>query len=117
MKNSIAILAIVAAGFAASASADVEYYTGYKNTLEFNDLDYVDNTAINDLRVGVQGEHLYFEIGAAEFDGEVGTGFEAGYKYRFKNNIEIKGELEGRQVDSFEGDAYSRLETEVRYFF
>ena len=117
MKNSIAILAIVAAGFAASASADVEYYTGYKNTLQFDDFDYVDNTAINDLRVGVQGKYLYLEIGASEFDGEVGTGFEAGYKYRFTNNIEIKGEVEGRQIDTFEGGVDSRLETEVRYFF
>jgi len=116
MKATFGVLAVVAALASTSALAEVQYYTGYKNTLQFEDFDYVDNTSINDLRVGVQGEHLYLELGPSEFDGEVGSGFEAGYRYRF-NNFEFKGEVEGRQIDSFECDVFSRVETEVRYYF
>ena len=108
---------LIAALIATPAFAEVKYYTEYKNTLVLESTSYLDNSALNDMRVGVQGEIFYIEAGAADFNNLYGAGLEAGYKYNFTDNWQIKGKYEGRQFDTFEQDYLGKVETEVRYTF
>lgn len=114
MKNILAASLLFAA---VPAAAEVQVYTKYENEMLFINEDYVDNSSLNSGRVGLQTTNFYFEVGPAFLDGEVGSSFEAGYVFPFGEHIEVRGEVEGYQIDSFEGDVGSRLETEVRYYF
>lgn len=114
MKKIIAASLLFAA---LPAAAELKFYSKYENEVYFLDQDYVENSALNSARVGMEGDHFYLEAGTVVYDGEVGASYEAGYKFPFWNNFEVRGEVEGFQVDSFEGDVYSRVETELRYYF
>ena len=92
MKKIIAASLLFAA---LPAAAELKFYSKYENEVYFLDQDYVENSALNSARVGMEGDHFYLEAGTVVYDGEV----------------------EGFQVDSFEGDVYSRVETELRYYF
>lgn len=96
---------------------EARYYTEYKNDWIWNDGHYQDNSSRNNLRLGVQFPIFYLEAGPVENDGEFGTSYEVGYKYNFNSDWQIKGKLEGYQLDSFEGNVGSKFETEVRYYF
>jgi hypothetical protein len=85
--------------------------------LIWDDGHYLDNSARNNLRLGVQGEVFYVEAGPVENHGNYGTSYEVGYKYGINESWQIKGKLEGYQFDSWEGDVGSKFETEVRYYF
>lgn len=102
---------------ASSVQAEPRYYVEYKNDILLRDEHYVDNSARNNIRAGVQGEVFYIEAGPVENSGNFGTSYETGYKYKFNNSLEFKGKLEGYQFDSFEGSSSSKFETEVRYYF
>lgn len=115
MKKVI-LLTALATSF--SVNADQRFYTEYKNDMVFIDNHYLDNSARNNIRFGVQGDIFYFEAGTTEMNSEVGASYEAGYKYKFGyDKVEIKGKLEGYQFDNYEGSTSSKFETEVRYYF
>ena len=99
-----------------TAIADVRYYTEFKNDMLVYDTHYVDNTASNNLRFGMQGDVFYAEAGPVYKNHESGTGYELGYKYDY-SRFQFKGKFEGYQFDSFEGKPASKFETEVRYYF
>jgi hypothetical protein len=100
-----------------AASSQVWYYTEYENESYFSDVSYVDNSSINHVRFGAQGDIFYIELGPAENDGEWGSSLEAGYKYNITDHFEVSGEIETVQLDAYEGDIGSRVETRVRYYF
>lgn len=108
---------LIATLIAGPAFAEVKYYTEYKNTLGLEGTSYLDDTALNDMRVGVQGDIFYLEAGAVDFNNQYGSGLETGYKYDFTSNWQIKGKYEARQIDTFESDFLGKFETEVRYTF
>jgi hypothetical protein len=111
-------LTIAIALISSTVMADPRYYTEYKNTMGFIDTDYVHNSSVNDLRLGVKFDNnMYIEAGASERDGNIGTGFEAGYKFKF-DAFEVKGKVEDRQMDHIgSGTWVGKIETEVRYYF
>jgi hypothetical protein len=111
---------LIAAGLlavASSALAEVRFYGEYRNEVGFVDEHYVDNSSINTVSLGAQGKYLYAEVGPAFYDGEYGLALEAGYSIPFADNWEIRGEVETFQLDSFEGEIGSRVETEIRRYF
>jgi len=112
-----ASLLAASAAVAAPAVAELQFYGTYENESLFNNETYVHNSAINAARLGVGTERFYLEVGAAENQGEFGTSYEAGYSLPFWERFEFRGEIEGYQLDTFDGDFGTRVETQLRVYF
>lgn len=115
MKKLTVLFASILA--ACSVQAEVRYYTEYKNDVVFLNDNYVDNSARNMIRTGVEGSIFYFEAGPVTHNSDLGASYEVGYKYKLQDKWVFKGKLEGFQYDNYEGDTASKFETEVRYYF
>lgn len=112
-----AIAGVLLATAASTASAEIWYYAEYKHDMLFEDEQYVNDSARNQVRFGAQGTIFYIELGPAEQAGDWGTSLEAGYNYNITDRLEIKGEVETYQFDQHEGLIDSKVETELRYYF
>lgn len=114
-KETIVIVLLIGSVFtllSLDIKADSSTYIEMKSETSFNDQFHRGDTT-NHTRLGFEKKTTFGKVYIEGGHMTDGHSFEAGYKYRWGENLTIKGKFEGKDASQLK----SKLETEVRYTF